>query len=113
RSALDGDDGEVLDEAGESLGRVGVGQDAVGGAVDEQGGHGGHGEGVAEVGQPGVDAGVGGMGGGRDGDIEAVLPRLVADPGAGEDVDVVEVVEEVLEVGRSVSDDRGLDVVED
>ena len=88
-------------------------EDAVGVAVDQQDRDVDHGQVVAEVGQPGVDAGVGGMCGGGERDIEAVLPRLIADPGAGEDVDVVGVVEEALEVGGSVSDDRGLDVVED
>jgi hypothetical protein len=112
-SAVDGDDGEVLDETGESLGGVGVGQDAVGVAVDEQDRHVDPGEVVAEVGQPAVDAGVGGVGGGGQSDIEAVVPRLVADPGAGQHVDVVGVVEKVLEVGGSVGDDRGLEVVED
>jgi hypothetical protein len=56
---------------------------------------------------------MGGVCGSGDGDIEAVLPRLVADPGPAEDVDVVGVVEEVLEVGRPVRDDRGLETVED
>src|SRR6266849_10404178 len=62
--------------------------------------------------QPGVDAGIAGVGRGACGDIEAPLPGLVADPVRCELVDVVEVVEEILEVGVAVLDDRGLDVLE-
>jgi hypothetical protein len=41
------------------------------------------------------------------------LPGLIADPGAGEPVDVVEVVEKVLQIGRSVGNDGGHDAIED
>ncbi len=58
---------------------------------------------AAEVGQPGVDARVGRVRGRAGGDVEARLPGPVADPAAAEDVDVVEVVEEVLEVGVAVA----------
>ena len=70
--------------------------------MDEQGRYVDLREVAAEVGQPGVDAGVGRVGRRADGDDEAVLPGLVRDAGAGVLVDVVEVVEEVLEVGVAV-----------
>ena len=49
---------------------------------------------------------------GSGGDVEAGPPRLLADPVRCELVDVVEIVEEVLEVGVAVLDDRGLDALE-
>src|SRR5438552_8370682 len=66
----------------------------------------------AEVGQPGVDARIAGVRRGPGGDVEAGPPRLLADPVRCELVDVVEIVEEVLEVGVAVLDDRGLDALE-
>ena len=47
------------------------------------------------------------------GDVEARLPRLLADPLRHQLVDVVEVVEEVLEPGVAVLGDRSLDLLED
>ena len=67
----------------------------------------------AEVGQPGADAGVGRERRGTDRNIEARLPGTVADPGAAEDVEVVEVVEEALEERVAILDDRRLDPFED
>src|SRR5437660_4874363 len=49
---------------------------------------------------------------GTDCDVEAGLPRAVADAASAELVDVVEVVEEVLEVGVAVIDDRRFDALE-
>ena len=66
-----------------------------------------------EVGQPGIDACVAREGRGAGRDVEAGLPRAVADSGAAEDVDVVEVVEEVLEECVAIVGERGLDVGED
>jgi hypothetical protein len=68
---------------------------------------------LAEVGQPGVDTRVRGIRRGAGRDVEAGLPRAVADPAAAEHVDVVEVVEELLEVGVAVVDYRRLDALED
>src|SRR4051812_11985394 len=48
-----------------------------------------------EVGEPGIDTGVAREWRGAGRDVEAGLPGAVADPGAAEDVDVVEVVEEI------------------
>src|SRR6202048_4284064 len=47
-----------------------------------------------------------------DRDVEACLPRAVADTASAELVDVVEVVEEVLEVRVAVIDDRRFDALE-
>src|SRR5580704_2491476 len=102
RAALDRDERQVLDQGGQPGGGGRVGQDPVGVAVDEQGRDVDLGQVGAEVGQPRVHAGVGGVRGGADGDDEAVLPGLVADPGAAQHVGVVEVVQEVLEVGGPV-----------
>ena len=65
-----------------------------------------------EVGQPGVHAGVRRVRRGPDRDGETGPQRRVADPGAAEHVGVVEVVEEVDEVGVPVGDDGRLDVLE-
>jgi hypothetical protein len=50
--------------------------------------------------------------GGGDGDVEAVLPRLVADPAAAEEIDVVGVVQEVFHRRRPVGGDTHRDGVE-
>jgi hypothetical protein len=65
-----------------------------------------------EVGEPAVDAGVGGIGRGADRRDEGGLPGSLADPGGPKRVDVVKVVEEALEEGVPVSDDCGLGVLE-
>src|SRR5438128_12661398 len=49
-----------------------------------------------EVGQPGIDARVAREWRGAGRDVEARLPRALADPGAAEDVEAVEVVHEAL-----------------
>ena len=68
---------------------------------------------AAEVGKPRVHARVAREGRRPGGDVETRLKSLVADPFWGELVGVVEVVEEVLEVGVAVLDDRRLDALED
>ena len=88
------------------------GQDAVRGAVHDQRGHVDLGQIVAEVGQPGVDARVGGVRRGAGGDLEARPQGGVADALGREHVGVVEVGEEVVEVGVAVGDDRRLDALE-
>src|SRR5229473_2576893 len=112
RAALDGDERQVLDQRGQPGGGGRIGQDPVRVAVDEQGRHVDLGQVGAEVGQPRVHAGPGGVRRGGHRDVEAAGPGLVADPRRAQHVDVVEVVQEVLEVGRPVRDDGGLDAVE-
>ena len=65
-----------------------------------------------EVGQPGVHARVRRVRRGGGGDVEGGLDRLLADLGAAEHVGVVEVGEEVAEVGVPVGHDRGFDALE-
>jgi hypothetical protein len=102
RPALDDDELHVVDQAGQPLAGVGVGQDPVGVAL-----HGQHrdvdlGQVVAEVGLPGADARYRRRGGSGGGDVPAGLERLVADQGAAEHVDVVEVVEKPLHPRRGI-----------
>src|SRR5256714_1884114 len=66
-----------------------------------------------EVGQPGIDTCVAREWRSAGRDVEAGLPGPVADSGAAEDVDVVEVVEEILEERVAIVGDACLDVVED
>src|SRR5207244_1433035 len=99
RPALYGDQLQVRDEVGESLCGGFVRQDPVLRTVYDEHRHVDLRQVGAKVGQPGADTGIGGVRRGACGDIEARLPRLLADPVRCELVDVVEVVEEVLEVG--------------
>src|SRR2546428_4004445 len=113
RAAVDPYQPDVLDQVGEAV-RGGVdGQDTVLGTVHDQHRYVDLGQVTAEVGLPGVHAGVRGVRRRAGRHDEARVPRLIADPGGGELVDVVEVVEELLEVGVPVLDDCGLDVGED
>jgi len=65
-----------------------------------------------EVFQAGGDAAQGGVGRRGDGHVEAVLPRLVADPAAAQEIDVVGLVQQVFHRGRPVSRDTRRDAVE-
>src|SRR6202035_4052530 len=68
---------------------------------------------VPEVFQAGGDAAEGGVGGGGEGDVGAVLPGLVADPAAAQEIDVVGVVQEVFHRGWPVGGDSRGEAVED
>jgi hypothetical protein len=48
-----------------------------------------------------------------DGHVEAVLPGLVADPAAAQEIDVVRAVHEVFHRGRPVGGNAGGEAVED
>src|SRR5713226_829345 len=93
RAAFDGDELQVLDQSGQPGGGGRVGQDPVGVAVHQQHRDVDVRKVAAEVGQPRVDARVGGVGGGGHGDVVAV-------------------VQEILEVRRPVRDHGRLDPVE-
>src|SRR6202035_1946390 len=95
-SALDLDELDVLHQPREPAARGVYRQDAVFGALDDEQGHVDLGEVGAEVRQPARHARQGGVSGRTGGDLEAVVPSLVADAGAAELVDVVEVVKEEL-----------------
>ena len=95
----------LLQQRGKPLAGGLVGQDAILVAVDDQDGDADRGEVAPEVFQAGCDAAEGGVGRGGDGDVEAVLPRLVADPAAAQEIDVVGVVQEVFHRGRPVGGD--------
>src|SRR3974390_2310740 len=96
RTALDDDELHVVDQAGQPLAGIGVGQDPVGVALHSQYRDVDLGQVAAEVGLPGADARDRRRGGSGGGDVPAGLERLVADQGAAEYVDVVEVVEKPL-----------------
>ena len=89
-----------------------VGQHAILVAVDDQDGNADRGEIAPEVFQAGGDAAEGGVGRRGDGDVEAVLPRLVADPAAAQEIDVVGAVHEVFHRRRPVRGDSRRDAVE-
>jgi hypothetical protein len=89
-----------------------VGQHAILVAVDHQDGDADRGEIGPEVFQAGGDAADGGVGGRRERHVEAVLPRLIADPAAAQQVDVVGAVHEVLHRGRPVGGDPRRDALE-
>src|SRR4029077_20819574 len=88
RPARDDSGAGVLQQRGQPLAGGLVGQDAVLVAVDGQDGNFDPGQVSPEVSQAGADAADGGVSRGGDGDVEAVLPRLVADPAAAQDIDV-------------------------
>jgi hypothetical protein len=113
RAAVDADDVDVRDELGQPVGGRGDRQDPVLRAVDHQGRHVDLREIVAEVGQPAVDADVRRVRRGAGGDLEARLPRLLADAVGRKRVDVAEVVEEALEERVAVLADRRLELLED
>src|SRR6266496_108008 len=102
RAALDDDELDILDQAGQSLAGLVDRQDLVGVALDDEDRYVDLGQVVAEVGGPGADAGH--RGGGRcgDGEVPAGLVGLVADQGAAQGVGVVEVVQESLHPGRGI-----------
>jgi hypothetical protein len=109
-----GDDGGAgaLQQRGESPTGGLVGQHAVLVAVDDQDGNADRGEIAPEVLQAGGDAAEGGVSRRRDGHVEAVLPGLVADPAAAQEIDVVGAVHEVFHRRRPVGGDARPDVVE-
>jgi hypothetical protein len=113
RACVDLDEADVLDQPGQATAGGVDGQDAVLGALDHQNRDVDLGQVGTEVGQPGRNAGHAGVGRRPAGDVEARLPGLVADAGATELVDVVEVVEEVFEVGVPVGLRRRHETVED
>src|SRR6202042_2838836 len=102
-----GDDGGagVLQQRGEPLAGGLVGQHAILVAVDYQDGDADRGEIAPEVFQAGCDATEGCVGRCRDGHVEAVLPGLVADPAAAQEIYVVAAVHEGLHRRRPVSGD--------
>src|SRR5580658_610272 len=71
-----------------------VGQDAVLVSVDDQDRDADRGEIASEVFQAGCDAAESGLGRRGNGNVEAVLPCLVADPAAAKEIDVVGAVQE-------------------
>jgi len=109
---LDGDERQARHQRRQSRRRGVVRQDPVGVAVDDEERHVDLREISTEVREPGVDAGVHGERAGLQRHRERGLPRGLADPGAAQDIDVEEVVEEVFEIRRPVRHDRGLDALE-
>src|SRR5690242_21674167 len=85
----------VLQQRGKPAAGGLVGQDAVLVAVNDQDGDADRGQIAAEVFQAGGDASEGGVGRRGNGDVEAVLPRLVADPVPAQEIDVVGAIQEV------------------
>src|SRR5229473_8449149 len=113
RPAFYDDAADVPDQGRQPVsGRLG-GQDAVLAALHDQDRDVDPGQVAAEVLQPRGCAAEGGPRRGPDGDVEAVLPGLVADVAAAEEVDVVELVEEGLRRGWPVVADIGHKLVED
>jgi hypothetical protein len=112
RPARDDGAAGVLQQGGKPLAGGLVGEDAILVAVDHQDGDADLGEVCAEVFLAGGDTGEGGLGGCGDGDVEAVLPRLVADPGAAQEIDVLGVVQEVFHRGRPVGGDTRRETLE-
>src|SRR6266540_231121 len=88
------------------------GQDAVLTALDDQDGDINPREVAAEVFQRGDDVAAGGGRGCAEGRLEAVLPCLVADVAAAEEVDVVGLVEEGLGRGGPVGGDLGQELLD-
>src|SRR6266511_2047731 len=88
------------------------GQDAVLTALDDQDGDINPREVAAEVFQRGDDMAAGGGRGCAEGRLEAVLPCLVADVAAAEEVDVVGLVEEGLGRGGPVGGDLGQELLD-
>ena len=112
RPACDDGGTRVLQQRGESPAGGLVGQHAVLVAVDYQDGDADRGEIAPEVFQAGCDASERGVGRCGDGHVKAVLPCLVADPAAVQEIDVVGAVQEVFHRRRAVSDDSRRDAVE-
>src|SRR5207302_635436 len=112
-SALDLDELDVAHEAGETPAGGVDGEDAVLGALDHEQGNVDLRQVGAEVRQPGRHAREGGVRGRTGRHLEAGVPSLVADAGAVELVDVVEVVEEELEPSVAVLLDGFHEAVED
>ena len=96
RPARDDGAAGVVQQRGEPAAGGLVGQDAILVAMDDQDGNLDSCEISPEVFPAGCDAAGGGVGRGGEGDVEAVLPRLVADPAAAQEIDVVGVVQEVF-----------------
>src|SRR5580700_6940514 len=113
RPACDDSGAGVVQQRGKPPAGGLVGQDAVLVSVDDQDGNADRGQVPPEVFQAGCDAAAGGVGRGGDGDVEAVLPGLVADPAAAQEIDVVGAVQEVFHRGRPVSGDTRRQAVED
>src|SRR5271169_5900535 len=112
RPACDDSGAGVLQQRGEPPAGGLVGQDAVLVAVDDQYGNLDSCEISPEVFQAGGDAADGGGGRRGQGGVEAVLPGLVADPAAAQEIDVVGVVHEVFHRGRPVGRDPRGEAVE-
>jgi hypothetical protein len=112
RAARDDSAAGVPQQRGEPAAGSLVGQDAILVSVDDQDRDADGSEVPPEVFQAGGDAAEGGGGRSGDGDVEAVLPRLVADPAAVEDIDVVGAVEEVFHRGRPIGRDTRHDALE-
>src|SRR5689334_20440487 len=87
RAASDDGGAGVLQQRGKLAAGDLVAQDAILVAVNDQDGDADRGQIAAEVFQAGCDAAERGVGRRGDGDIEAVLPRLVADPVPAEEID--------------------------
>jgi hypothetical protein len=95
RSAVHADQPHVVDQVRQPRGGGREGKQPVVGAVDDERRNVDLRDVAAEVGQPRVDTRVARKRRRAGGDLEGRLPRAIADQGAAEDVDVVEVVQEV------------------
>src|SRR5260221_4606842 len=96
-SALDRDERAIGNQRRKPRGRRHERKEAVLRAVHDEYGDVDLREISPEVGQPGIDTGVAREWRGAGRDVEAGLPRAVADSSAAEDVDVVEAVQAILE----------------
>jgi hypothetical protein len=111
RPACDDGCAGILQQRGKSPAGGLVRQHAILVAVDDQDRDADRGEIAPEVFPAGCDAAERGVGRCGDGHVEAVLPCLVADPAAAQEIDVVRAVHEVFHRRWPVSGDSRRDAV--